>query len=142
MFGNCNHCCFCCGQPCTMLGVSLFISCKNKIHCVCVEKKQQYIYPHISSLLHLASTLPIPPLWVVTKHRAHLPVLCACFPLSIYFTFGSVYTAMPLFHSVPAYPSPTLCPQVHSLRLHLYSCPALKFFRTFIFIFLDSIYMC
>uniref|UniRef100_A0A8C0CYJ5 Uncharacterized protein n=1 Tax=Balaenoptera musculus TaxID=9771 RepID=A0A8C0CYJ5_BALMU len=30
MFGNCNHCCFCCGHPCTMLGVSLFMSCKNK----------------------------------------------------------------------------------------------------------------
>ena len=41
MFGNCNHCCFCCGHPCTMLGVSLFISCKNKIQCVCVEKKQK-----------------------------------------------------------------------------------------------------
>ena len=39
MFGNCNHCCFCCGHPCTMLGVSLFISCKNKIQCVCVENK-------------------------------------------------------------------------------------------------------
>ena len=32
-------CCFCCGHPCTMLGVSLFISCKNKIQCVCVKKK-------------------------------------------------------------------------------------------------------
>ena len=30
MCGNCNHCCFCCGHPCTMLGVSLSISCKNK----------------------------------------------------------------------------------------------------------------
>ena len=42
MFGNCNHCCFYCGHPCTMLGVSLFISCKNKIQCVCVEKKYLY----------------------------------------------------------------------------------------------------
>ena len=33
MFGNCNHCCFYCGHPFTMLGVSLFISCKNKIQC-------------------------------------------------------------------------------------------------------------
>ena len=41
MFGNCNHCCFCCGHPCTMLGVSLSISCKNKIQCVCVEKKKK-----------------------------------------------------------------------------------------------------
>ena len=36
VFGNCNHCCFCCGHPFTMLGVSVFISCKNKIQCVCV----------------------------------------------------------------------------------------------------------
>ena len=35
-----------------------------------------YIYPHISFLLHLPPTLPIPPLQVVTKHRANLPVLC------------------------------------------------------------------
>ena len=45
-----------------------------------------YIYPHISSLLHLTPTLPIPPLQVVTKHRADLPVLCGCFPLASYFT--------------------------------------------------------
>ena len=50
-----------------------------------------YIYPHISSLLHLLPTLPIPPLQVVTKHRADLPVLCGCFPLAISFTSGSVY---------------------------------------------------
>ena len=41
MFGNCNHCCFCCGHPCTMLGVSLSISCKNKIQCVRVGKKKK-----------------------------------------------------------------------------------------------------
>ena len=40
MFGNCNHCCLCCGHPFTMLGVSLFTSCKNKIQCVCVKKKR------------------------------------------------------------------------------------------------------
>ena len=33
---------------------------------------------------------------------------------------------------------PQLCPQVHSLQLHLYSCPANRFIST---IFLDSIYM-
>ena len=103
-----------------------------------------YIYPHISSLLHLPPTLPIPPLQVVTKHRADLPVLCGCFPLVIYFTFGSVYISMPLSHFVPAYPSPSLFPQVHSLHLRLYSCPAPRFFRTifFLFFFLDSICMC
>ena len=45
-----------------------------------------------------------------------------CFPLAIYFTFGSVYMSMPLSHFVPAYPSPSPYPQVHSLvGLHLYS---------------------
>ena len=45
-----------------------------------------YICSHISSLLCLSPTLPIPPLQVVTKHRADLPVLCGCFPLAICFT--------------------------------------------------------
>ena len=72
---------------------------------------------------------------MVTKHRADLPVLWGCFPLAIYFTFGSVYMSMPLSHFVPAYPSPSLCPQVHSLHLRLYSCPAPRFFRTILFLF-------
>ena len=64
-----------------------------------------YICSHISSLLRLPPTLPIPPLQVVTEHRADLPVLCGCFPLAIYFTFGSVYMSMPLSHFIPAYQS-------------------------------------
>ena len=71
-----------------------------------------YIYPHISSVLCLPPILPIPPLQVVTKHRADLPVLCGCFPLAICFTFGSAYMSMPLSYFVPAYPSPSPCPQV------------------------------
>ena len=63
-------------------------------------------------------------------HRADLPVLCSCFPLVIYFTFGSVCMSMLLFHFIPAYPSFSPCPpQVHSLRLRLYSCPAPRFIR-------------
>ena len=93
-----------------------------------------YIYPHISSLLHLPPTLPIPPLQVDTKHRADLPVLCSCFPLAIYVTFGSVYMSMPLSHFIPPYPSPSPCPQVHSLRLCLYSCRAPRLFRAIFFL--------
>ena len=98
-----------------------------------VNQLYVYIYPHICSLLRLPLTLPISPLQVVTKYHVDLPVLCSCFAIAIYFTFGSVYMSMPLSHFVPAYPSLSLCPQVHSLRLRLYSCPAP---------FLDSIYMC
>ena len=93
----------------------------------------------MSSLLRLPPTLPIPPLEVVTEHQVDLPVLCGCFPLAIYFTFGSVYMSVLLSHFVPASPSPSPCPQVHSLCLCLYSCPATSFTST---VFLDSIYMC
>ena len=98
-----------------------------------------YIYPHISSLLHLPHTLPIPPLQVVTKHRAHLPGPCGCFPLAIYFTFGSVYMSMPLSHFVPAYPSPS-----RVLRSILYVCVFISVLPLGSSepIFLDSIYMC
>ena len=96
-----------------------------------VNQLYVYIYPHIPSLLRLPPTLPVPPLQVVTKHRADLPVLCGCFPLAIYFTFGSVYKSMPLSHFVPAYPSPSPCPQVHSL------CLAHSFFKKlFIYLFI------
>ena len=96
-----------------------------------------YIYPHIS-LLHLPPTLTIPPLQVVTKHRADLPVLCGCFPLAIYYIWQCIYAHAALF--VPAYPSHSPCPQVHSLCLHLYSCPAPEFFRTLFFFQIP--YMC
>ena len=95
-----------------------------------VNQLYAYVYPHIPSLLHLPPTLSIPPLQVVTKHQADLPVLCSCFPLAIYFTFGSVYVSVLLSHFVPASPPPPPCPQVHSVCLHLYSCPAPKFIRT------------
>ena len=44
--------------------------------------------------------------------------------------------SMLLSHFVPAYPFPSLCPQVHSLQLHLYSCPAPRFIRTIIYLFI------
>ena len=95
-----------------------------------------YTYVPISlpSCVSLPPTLPIPPLKVFTKHRADPPVLCGCFPLAIYFTFGSVYMSMPLSHFVTAYPSPSPYPQVHSLvSLCLYSHLAPRFFMTFFF---------
>ena len=103
-----------------------------------------YIPISLPSCISLPPTLPTPPLQVVTKHRADLPVLCGCFPLASYFTFGSVCISMPLSHFVPAYPSASLYPQVHSLvGLHVYSRLTPRFFMTIFFVcFLDSIYMC
>ena len=93
-----------------------------------------YIYPHIPSLWRLPPTLPIPPLWVVTKHRADLPVLCSCFPLAIYFSLLHlvvyIFQCYSLTLSQLTIP-PTLCLQVDSLGLHRYSCPAPRFIRTF-----------
>ena len=101
----------------------------------CNTKWVSYTYTYIpispSSCISLPPSLSGPPPQVITKHRADIPVLCSCFPLAIYFTCGSVYVSMPLSHFVPAYPSPSLCPQVHSLGLCLYSCSAPRFFRTF-----------
>ena len=69
----------------------------NKVNQLCI-----YTYIPLSppSCVSLPPPLPIPPLQVVTKHPADLPVLCGCFPPAIYFTFGSVYMSIPLSHPV------------------------------------------
>ena len=51
MFGNCNHCCFCCGHPCTMLGVSLFISCKKKKKVYLKNKVRELAIPDVKRLI-------------------------------------------------------------------------------------------
>ena len=55
------------------------------------------------------------------------------------YIYSIVYMSMPLSHFIPAYPSPSPCPQVHSLRLRFYSCPGPGFIRIF---FLASMYIC
>ena len=102
-----------------------------------VNQLYVYIYPHIPPFLSLPPTLPIPPLQVVTEHRADLPVLCNSFPQAVHCIFGSVCMSILLSHFVPASPS-ALCPQAHSLRLCLYSCPATRFIST---VCIDSIYV-
>ena len=97
------------------------------------------VYPHIPSLLSLPPTLLIPPLQVVTKHRADLPVLCSYFPLVLYFTFGNVYRSVLLSHFVPAYLPP---PRVLKSSLYIsVFIPVLPLGSSEPF-FLDPIYMC
>ena len=120
-----------------MLYIVVLVAADNKVNQLYV-----YIYPYIASPLCPPPTFRNPPLYVVTKYQADLPVLCNCFPLAIYFTFGSVYMSITLSNFISTYPSPSLCPEVHSLHLYLYSSPAPRFFRTiFIFFFRFHIYV-
>ena len=102
-----------------------------------------YTYIPISppSCISLPPSLSHHSRWSESTELLSLCYVCSCFPLAIYFTFGRVYISMPLSHFVPAYPSPSLCPQVHSLvGLCLYSCPVPRFFMT-IFFFRFHIYV-
>ena len=108
--------------------------------CVCVSfcfitKWISYTYTYIPYLLPLASPSLPPYHTPLGGHKAPSWSPCAMWllPTSYLFHICSVYMSMPLSHFVPAYPSPALCPQVHSLRLCLYSCPAPRFIRTFFF---------
>ena len=126
------------------------------IYCGGMERAGLFVFPLLTckNSLHILDTSPLYDMFLLPMsglcfhflnsvfrgtevlNRADLPVLCGCFPLAIYFTFGSVYMSMPLSHFIPAYPSPSPCPQVHSLvGLCLYSCLAPRFFRTFFFLF-------
>ena len=107
-----------------------------------------YMYTYIP--LSFPSCVPLSPSLshpskVAIKHWADLPVLCSCFPLAIYFTFGSVYiyreseiSTELISHFAPAYTSSYPCPKVHSLHVCLYYCPATRFTST---VFLASIYI-
>ena len=53
-----------------------------------VQYHESAICPCIYSLL--PTTSPIPPLWVITEHKAELSGLYSRFLLAIYFTYGTV----------------------------------------------------
>ena len=89
-------------------------------------------YTYVSPLLNLPPrTYPIPSFCIVTEYQIELPVLYSNFalPMVIYmfqcYSLNSFYPLLPL-----------LCPEVCSLCLCLYSCPANTFIST---IFLDSL---
>ena len=89
-----------------------------------VNQLYTYIYPHISPILRLPPPLPIPPLQVDTKHRADLPMLCSCFLLAIYFTFGSVCMSFSIgFEIDPCYVSSLFffCIAVYSILFWKYT---------------------
>ena len=103
-----------------------------------------YTYIPISppSCVSLPPSLSHPSRWP-QKHQADLPVLCSCFPLAILHLIVYICQCYSLTLS-PAYPSPSPCPQVHSLHLRFSSCPASRlirtiFFRSHIYVLADGI---
>ena len=100
-----------------------------------VNQLHIYIYPPCLFPLvspSLPPSLSHPSRWSQNTQLISLCYVAASHQLSI-FTFGSLYMSMPLSHFVPAYPSPSPCPQVHSLvGLHLYSRLVPRFFMTFL----------
>ena len=93
----------------------------------CTMKWISYMYTYIPSLLSLPY---IPPIWVITEHRAELPALCSRFPLAICFIHGSAYTSIPISQLIPT----SLVSTHHSLHLCLYSCPANRFTYTIFYL--------
>ena len=106
------------------------------------NKVISYMYTYITipppSCLSLPPSPSHPSRWSQSTELISLCYAAASHQLSILRLV--VYICPCHSHFVPAYPSPSPCPQVHSLHLCLYSCPAPRFFRTIFF--LDSIYMC
>ena len=53
-----------------------------------------FIYIHISPPSWASLPHPIPPLQIIRKHGAELPVLHSSFPLALCFTYGNAYISV------------------------------------------------
>lgn len=87
---------------------------------------QFLLHSHVDQLcVHTCSLClsPHPSLQVITGQRAELSARHRRLSFLRCFTRGGVYIPAPLSQFLPPSPSP-LCPQVRSLGLCLYSCPA------------------
>ena len=92
-----------------------------------VQQCESVVSIHISSP-SCTSLPPGPSHLPRLSQSTELPVLYCSFPLATYFAHGIVYMSVLLSHFIPASPSSHCpCPQVCSLRLHIYSCPTNRF---------------
>ena len=102
-----------------------------------VNQLYVYIYPHIPSLLSLPPTPPSYP----SRSSQSIKLISLCYAAAFHqpsILHLVVYICQCHSLTLSQLPLPRLCPQVRSLRLGLYSCPATRFIST---VFLDSIYV-
>ena len=83
-----------------------------------VNQLQIYIYPHISSLLHLPPTLLIPPLWVDKKNTELISLCYAAASHQLTVLHLVVYICPS--HSLTS--SQLTLPPLHILKSILYTC--------------------
>ena len=91
------------------------------------------------SYLSLPSSLSHPSRWSQSTELISLYYVAASHELSILHLVVCICQCYS--HFAPAYPSPSVCPQIHSLCQHLYSCSAPRFFWTIFFFFRFHVYV-
>ena len=95
----------------------------------CATKWISYLCMYIPSLVSLPVThSPIPPLQVITKHRAEFPEIDSSSPLALFSPWSCTYVDAPL-PVWPTLPFPAVPTSPFSTS-GLYTCPARKFICT------------
>ena len=84
------------------------------------------------------TSLPPPTLSYASQLSQSTGLSSLCYIAALCFTYDRVYVSLPVSQFVPSSPSPPVsrCPQLHSLHLCLYSCPANRFSSDFTSIFI------
>ena len=118
------------------------INCFTMLCCFLLYNKVNqlylYIYPHISSLLCLPPTFLIPPLQMVTKHRADVSVLCGSFPQAILYLVEYICQCYSLTLSQLTLAPPCFPKAILNVCVFIPVLPL----RSSEHFFLDSIYIC
>ena len=84
-----------------------------------VQQHESVISIHIPPPSRAFLPLLIPPLYVVTQYQAEFPLLYSNFPLTVYFTHGSVYvsTTLPIHCTLPLHSCVHICVPIPALQI-------------------------
>ena len=102
----------------------------NVVFLLCNKVNQLYVYMY---------PFPLEPHSHPSRSSQNTELSSLCYAAAsttcLFYTWRCIYISTLVSGLFPP-PFPPLCPQVHSVRLHLYSCPADRFIST---IFLEGI---